>query len=286
MILMHAGSNPHDGSTLDADALPTIIRAIERRGYGFTTLPQAYAAAFPSWARGSRRLQSLSPLQRFIGLGLPIYCGGSRRRDVALTFDDGPGPATAATLRLLRRYGDRATFFLVGRNLSEWPRLPGAEAALGAVGDHTWTHPFLTRLPPSEVEREIASTQTALERMTGGAVVLFRPPYGFHDATVDDDVRRLGMLEVLWSLDSHDSYPPPGASAEEIARTLAHSVRPGSIVLLHENLTQTQRALPTVLRQLRAAGFTSVSIPELFTFDPPTLEQIRAGVHGCPGANA
>jgi peptidoglycan/xylan/chitin deacetylase (PgdA/CDA1 family) len=289
MILMHAGSNPHDGSTLDADALATIIRAIERRGYGFTTLPQAYATAFPSWAKGERRLQSrdgVSPaLARFIRLGLPIYCGGRHGRTVALTFDDGPWPATAATLRLLRHYGERATFFLVGRNLAEWPRLPRLEAALGAVGDHTWTHPFLTRLPPRDVEREISTAQSAIERATAAPVELFRPPYGFHDATVDRDVRRLGMLQVLWSLDSRDSYPPPGANAAAIARTLAQSVRPGSIVLLHENLRQTQLALRTILRQLRSAGLTSVSIPELLEHDPPTLVELHAGIRGCSDAN-
>jgi peptidoglycan/xylan/chitin deacetylase (PgdA/CDA1 family)/N-acetylmuramoyl-L-alanine amidase len=294
IILMHAGSNPHDGSTLDADALATIVRALRRRGYGLTTLPQAYAAAFPRWAAGSRRPQlrtaslrtNSRALGRLVRSGLPLYCGGSRRRDVALTFDDGPGPATSATLRLLRRFGERATFFLVGRNLREWARLPRAETALGAVGDHTWTHPFLTRLPPATMQREIAATQTALQRTTGAPVLLFRPPYGFHDAAVDEEVRRLGMVQVLWSLDSHDSYPPPGASAAMIVRTLARSLRPGSIVLLHENLRQTQLALPAVLRDLHSRHLESVSIPELLAFDPPTLEQLRAGIQGCPGARA
>ena len=220
---------------------------------------------------------------RFIRLGLPLYCGGARRRDVALTFDDGPGPATNRTLRLLRRYGESATFFLVGRNLAEWPGLAREEASLGAVGDHTWTHPFLTRLGAAAVEREIAPTQRALERLTGRAVLLFRPPYGFHDRTVDRVVRRRGMLQVLWSLDSRDSYPPPGASAVEIVRTLARSLRPGSIVLLHENLPETQLALPTLLRDLRSKGLRSVSVPELLALDPPTVAQLRRGIHGCPG---
>jgi peptidoglycan/xylan/chitin deacetylase (PgdA/CDA1 family) len=294
IILMHAGSNPHDGSMLDADALGTIVRAVRRRGYGFTTLPQAYAAAFPRWATGSHRLQvrtasprtNSGPLGRFVRLGLPLYCGGSHGPDVALTFDDGPGSDTRATLRLLRRFDERATFFLVGRNLREWPGLPRAETAVGAVGDHTWTHPFLTRLPPTAMRREIAATQVALERVTGAPVLLFRPPYGFHDAAVDQEVRRLAMLQVLWSLDSHDSYPPPGARAAKIVRTLARSLRPGSIVLLHENLRQTQLALPALLRALHSRELESVSIPELLAFDPPTLEQLHAGIRGCPGASA
>jgi peptidoglycan/xylan/chitin deacetylase (PgdA/CDA1 family) len=186
----------------------------------------------------------------------------------------------------LRRFDERATFFLVGRNLAEWPQIPRAEVELGAVGDHTWTHPLLTRLPRAEMAAEIARTQTALERDTGAAVGLFRPPYGFHDAAVDTETRRLGMLEVLWSLDSRDSYPPPGAGAAEIVRTIAHSLRPGSIVLIHENRRQSLDALPAVLHGLRARGLRSVSVPELLALDPPSLGQLRAGIHGCPGANA
>jgi peptidoglycan/xylan/chitin deacetylase (PgdA/CDA1 family) len=205
---------------------------------------------------------------------------------VALTFDDGPGPATSKTLDLLRKSGASATFFLVGENLREWPELPRAEAALGAVGDHTWTHPFLTRLTTAAMQREISSTQVALERATGGPVLLFRPPYGFHDAAVDREVRRLGMLQVLWSLDSRDSYPPPGATAAQIIQTLRTSLHPGSIVLLHENLRETERALPSVLRLLRSEHLQSVSVPELVALDPPTLAQLRDGIRGCPGANA
>jgi peptidoglycan/xylan/chitin deacetylase (PgdA/CDA1 family) len=294
ILLMHVGSNPNDGSTLDARALPAIIRAIERRGYAFTTLSQAYALAYPRWAAAGRHAQprrlavrlASAPIERFVRRGLPLYCGGSRTGYVALTFDDGPGPATAMALRLLRRFRERATFFLVGRNLAEWPRLPRAELTLGAVGDHTWTHPFLTRLPRPEVDVEIARTQQALARATGAPVQLFRPPYGFHDVAVDREVRRLGMLEVLWSLDSRDSYPPPGASADEIVRTLARSLRSGSIVLMHENLRQTELALPAILRWLRAAHLRSVGVQQLLALDPPSLAQLRAGIHGCPGANA
>jgi peptidoglycan/xylan/chitin deacetylase (PgdA/CDA1 family) len=286
VILMHVGSNPGDGSTLDADSLRTLIRRIERRGYAFATLPEVYASAYPRWRNDFRRARASEPhssavLSKFVRIGLPLYCGAPRGHEVAMTFDDGPGPDTAAALAVLRQFGERATFFLVGRNLARWPKLPRAELELGAIGDHTWTHPFLTRLPPDEVDREIARTQTALARTTGGSVRLFRPPYGFHDWAVDRETRRLGMLEVLWSLDSGDSYPPPGAGAAKIIRSFARLIHPGSIVLMHENRPQTLAALPRVLNGLRARGLHSVSVPELLALDPPTLAQLRAGIHGC-----
>ncbi len=295
IILMHAGSNPNDGSTLDADALVRIIARIERRGYTFVTVPQAYAVAYPAWRHlfassgertGSRlRASPARELAQLIRVGRPLYCGSPRRPYLALTFDDGPGPDTAATITLLHRYGDRATFFLVGRNLRAWPRVPRAELSVGAVGDHTWTHPFLTRLSSRAAASQIERTQAALERAIGTAVRLFRPPYGFHDAAIDSAARRLGMLEVLWSLDSHDSYPPPGASPFEIERTIKRLARPGSIVLLHENLRTTATALPVLLRELRARGLRSVSVPQLLALDPPTESQLAAGLHGCLAAN-
>jgi len=283
IILMHVGSNPGDGSTLDADGLATMIRLIESRGYRFATLPAIYAGAYPDWRIGGASDGTISSrmLGRFVHLGLPLYCGAARGRYVALTFDDGPGPATPAALALLRRFGDRATFFLVGRNLARWPGLPRAELERGVVGDHTWTHPFLTRLAPREMDAEIARTQAALVRATRAPVRLFRPPYGFRDAAIDHEARRLGMLDVLWSLDSGDSYPPPGASAGKIVRTLARLVRPGSIMLLHENRRQTMAALPAVLRELRARGFRAVTVPELLAVDPPSVAQLRAGFSGC-----
>ena len=299
IILMHVGSNPGDGSTLDADGLATMIRRIESRGYAFTTLPRTYAAAYPGWTGTLRRrvrtpssARSVAPslsgaseaaLGRFIRLGLPLYCGGSHGRYVALTFDDGPGPATGVALGLLSRFGDRATFFLVGRNLARWPETPRAALKVGAIGDHTWTHPFLTRLAPSEINAEMERTRAALARATGAAVRLFRPPYGFRDAAVDHEASRLGMLQVLWSIDSGDSYPPPGASAGKIVRTLARLVRPGSIVLMHENLRQTLKALPGVLRDLSERRLRSVTVPELLVRDPPSLVQLRAGINGCTG---
>jgi peptidoglycan/xylan/chitin deacetylase (PgdA/CDA1 family) len=289
IILMHVGSNPGDRSTLDADGLATAIRRIESRGYTFATLPEVYAVLYPHWSAALRRKTvrrkpaSSAALRNFLRLGLPIHCGAPRGGYVALTFDDGPGPSTATALKLLHRFGDRATFFLVGRNIAQWPSLPRAELALGAVGDHTWTHPFLTHLRTPEVDAEIDRTQLALERVTGAEVRLFRPPYGLRDATVDREVSRRGMLDVLWSLDSGDSYPPPGAGAAKIIRTLALRVRPGSIVLMHENRPQTMQALQVVLRGLAARGLRSVDVPSLLALDPPSLAQLRAGIGGCSG---
>src|SRR4051794_20241679 len=98
-------------------------------------------------------------LDAALSRGEPIYCGGGRGNVVALTFDDGPGPFTERLLALLRAADAHATFFLVGSRLRDWPEAPRAESELGAVGNHTWSHPHLTELPTWLVWTELLRTQ-------------------------------------------------------------------------------------------------------------------------------
>jgi peptidoglycan/xylan/chitin deacetylase (PgdA/CDA1 family) len=243
-----------------------------------TTRARVTTAARPAH-EPKRRTTSDAALDRLIRVGLPLYCGGSRGRSVALTFDDGPGPYTKLALRMLRLAHARATFFLVGRNLAGWPDVPRHELRLGALGDHTWTHAFLIGMPASSLHSELARTQAGIARAGSAPVRLFRPPYGARDAAVDAKAHALGMLEVLWSIDSNDSQ---GADYLQIARNVLSAIRPGSIVLLHENRGQTLRALNYhILPALHRRRLKLVSVPELLAHDPPTRAQLRAGAAGC-----
>ena len=111
--------------------------------------PRPVSAAFVIARQRERAITRLE------GLAIPVFCGASHGREVALTFDDGPGPYTARILAILRRHHAQATFFLVGNRIRYWPRLPAAEATIGAVGDHTWSHADLGRLPRKTANGEI-----------------------------------------------------------------------------------------------------------------------------------
>lgn len=235
-------------------------------------------AAAVSAARTRARGGEPAEVRRLIGLGRPIYCAGRHGREVALTFDDGPGPYTHLALRKLRSWGDRATFFVVGRNIPLMPSITRRERALGAVGDHTFTHPLLTALPAAQAEGEIVRAQAALARSSGAPVFLFRPPYGAHDRRIDSIARAHGLLEILWTVDSADSL---GADYAQIARNVIAGVRPGAIILMHENRGQTIRALASILPALRRRDLRAVSVSELLSDDPPSRAQLRAGGLGC-----
>jgi peptidoglycan/xylan/chitin deacetylase (PgdA/CDA1 family) len=203
----------------------------------------------------------------------PLYCGGRRGRYVALTFDDGPSSYTPRVLRLLRRAHARATFFVIGRRAAAWPELVRAESLLGAVGNHTWTHPRLVSLARRDVIRQLLRTQAAIVRATGGVrPVLFRPPYGVGTPAETAAVHALRLVDVRWSVDSLDSRP--GANARSVVRNVLAGLRPGAVVLLHEIYPWTVAALPRILRALRHRGLTPVTIPELVALDPPSHAEL------------
>src|SRR5205085_3278359 len=134
------------------------------------------------------------------------------------------------------------------------------EARAGAVGDHTFNHASLTRLNPQERAFEIGQMRQVLEVATGTPVRLFRPPYGMRDSNVDAAVQQFGMLQTTWNVDTQDSE---GASAAAIQQRAAEGIRPGAIVLMHENKPETLVALPRILRTLQRRGYRSVTVPEL-----------------------
>jgi peptidoglycan/xylan/chitin deacetylase (PgdA/CDA1 family) len=200
-----------------------------------------------------------------------VSCGGGRGDAVALTFDDGPGPYTASVLRLLRARGASATFFLVGNRLPYWPKLARVEARLGAVGDHTFSHPRLTQLPHWLVWLELMRTQYALRSALGAKPLLFRTPYALHSPAIDAVVHELGLVEVFWDVDSRDDVP--FAKPASIVRTVEQGLRPGAIVLLHDIHPWTLRALPGILDAIARRGLRAVTVPQLLALDPPSPGQ-------------
>lgn len=217
-------------------------------------------------------------MRKLIAMGKPIYCGGHRGNEVALTFDDGPGTYTKLAIAKLRKHGVKATFFVVGRNIPLLPEAIREERALGAVGDHTFTHPLLTALSPTRAESEIVSTQAAVERASGGPAFLFRPPYGAHNATIDSIVREHNLLEIMWTVDSADSL---GADYAQIERNVIDGLRPGAIILMHENHGQTIRAMLNIFAAIERKRLRTVSVARLLSDDPPSEAQVRAGGLGC-----
>jgi peptidoglycan/xylan/chitin deacetylase (PgdA/CDA1 family) len=232
--------------------------------------------ASQSW--GLETAAQVKAVSRLAAYGLPLYCGGSSKRMVALTFDDGPGVYTHLAIKKLRASHVQTTFFLVGKEIYAWPRWAQREKPYAAFGDHTMTHPFLPALPLAEMVQEMGRAKALIERTVGEPVVLFRPPYEGRTPAIDHEARSLGLLEVLWNVDSRDSL---GANYIGIEHNVIAGLHPGSIILMHENHGQTIRALATIFAALVSRHLEAVTVPELVAEDPPSLAQLRAGAGGC-----
>ncbi len=199
-----------------------------------------------------------------------VSVGGGRRREIALTFDDGPGPYTTRVLRVLRRLHAPATFFWVGRWVAQYRSVAAAEVRGGyAIGSHTQTHPPLGRLSLDDQRKEIAQGSGAVESLGLPRPRLFRPPYGSFDQTTLGLLAQRHMLMVLWTVDTRD-FSSPGA--KRISYLAISGARPGAIILMHDGggeRHQTLAALPKIIRALRQRRYQLVTIPRLLQDDPP-----------------
>ncbi len=191
-----------------------------------------------------------------------LWRGNPRRREVALTFDDGPSPlVTPLLLAILHRYGTPATFFVIGAHARAYPYLVAEMAAAGdEVGDHTFDHPNLTSLSPQAAAQEIDAAAEVIREVTGRPPRWFRPPGGDYTAAVADAARRAGMGLAMWTENSGDWAAPP---AKTLADQVPLRVEPGSIILLHSTTLVTARALPQIIVELRRRGYTLVTLSQL-----------------------
>lgn len=211
-----------------------------------------------------------------------VRAGGRRRREVALTFDDGPGPYTPAVIRVLRRMHAPATFFEIGF-MEHWFHASTRRQLRDGfpIGDHTQTHPKMAFLSPPAQRAEILDQAAAIRREGAPRPRLFRPPYGSFNRATLRTLRRLRMLMVLWTVDTSD-YARIGPKA--IVQRALGGARPGAIILLHDaggDRSQTVTALPYIIRKLRRRHYRLVTVPRLLLDDPPPRgEKLPSGLGG------
>ena len=200
--------------------------------------------------------------------------GATKGRDIALTFDDGPGPYTMEVLKVLERYHVKATFFEIGRMLEYFSAATVRQIEDGdVIGDHTENHPELAKLSAHDQYEELFEQIARIELLGGRRPTLFRPPYGSFNATTMRELAHLHLLMVLWSVDTGD-YLQPGV--ETIVQRAVEGAHPGAIVLLHDGggtRAETIAALPQIITKLRRKGYNLVTVPQLLADDPPTAGQ-------------
>jgi peptidoglycan/xylan/chitin deacetylase (PgdA/CDA1 family) len=209
-------------------------------------------------------------INRVLAYTPAITHGGASGNEVALTFDDGPGPYTERLVGVLNRLHVQATFFAIGEEERYFSSGTVLELRSGdAVGDHTETHPMMASLSRRDQHEELFEQIARIELLGGPRPRLFRPPYGSFDATTFKELHALRLLMVLWSTDTRD-YTMPGVQA--IIQSALAGAHPGAIILMHDaggNREQTIAALPAIIAGLRRRGLHPVTVPRLMLDDPP-----------------
>jgi len=169
----------------------------------------------------------------------------------------------------LKREGVPATIFVSGRWVEGHPDAMEelASSPLIEFGDHSYDHPHMPELTPSEMEHEIDETEAALARF-GKRSIAFRPPYGELSPEVLLVLAHKGLPPVLWDVVSGD--PSVGSTAKSILHTVLKKTRPGSIIVFHINGRgwKTAEALPSVIAGLRERGFRFVHLSEMLAVRP------------------
>lgn len=178
---------------------------------------------------------------------------------IALTFDDGPYPkVTGHILDVLEKNGVCATFFVLGSRIEGREDVLTRMEELGCeIGNHSFSHADLTRLSKADCQRELSDTDAEIRRVTGHEASVVRPPYGYYNKAVRSAA---GRPLILWTVDTNDWR---GKAPGEIADYVIQQAKEGSVILMHDQQTQTADAMEMIIPTLIDEGFRFVTVSEL-----------------------
>ena len=218
----------------------------------------------PSYAMPGRRNPTLnlsSSLPK--GMGVSHSRGLTTNPYIAMTFDDGPHPKnTPRLLDMLRQRNIKATFYVIGTNVKRYPEITRRIVAEGhEIGNHTWTHPNLTKLSDAQVRSQMSSTRDQIVKTTGVLPRTVRPPYGALLTRQRKMIyNEFGYPTIMWSVDPRD-WQRPGVSV--VRDRILTETKNGSIVLAHDLHGPTVDAMPQTLDGLLAKGFQFVTVSQM-----------------------
>jgi peptidoglycan/xylan/chitin deacetylase (PgdA/CDA1 family) len=252
--------------------------------HGFFARVQALAGSGAGSLAAREAVAENAAINRTLAYTPWVRIAGAQHREIALTFDDGPGPYTPQILTILERHDVPATFFEVGvLEHYFWASTAAIVADGDVIGDHTMMHAAMSRLSGAGQRAQLLQDASAIGRHGARFPRLFRPPYGMWNASTLRLLHRYRMLMVLWTVDTSD-YRRPGVAA--IVRAALAGARPGAIILLHDaggDRSETVAALPRIIAGLRRRHYRLVTVPRLLLDNPAPRVQNIASVIGAGG---
>ncbi len=196
---------------------------------------------------------------------LKTLCQGDKNgKVVTLTFDDGPDEKmTPLVLDILKNYGIKATFFLVGNKVEQYPEIVRRIMAEGhVVANHTYSHSGLFPLSKTAaVEKELDRCDDAILSVTGKKTKLFRPPFGVTNPVIGKAVRRAGYHAIGWSVRSFDTKK--NKDRETVCTRIIRRLHNGAVILLHDRCEKSDELLQMLVVAIMERGYKFVSAEEM-----------------------
>lgn len=194
---------------------------------------------------------------------LPVYSVSREDKKIALTIDAAwEDDKTPFILDTLDKYGIKATFFLCGFWVEEYPDMVKAISEKGhEIGNHSMTHPHMNKLSSAQIKSELEKFESLISGVIGRSTKLFRVPYGEYNDTVIKTLRESGYEVVQWNIDTVDWKSE--RSAQTILDSVLGKLKDGSIILSHNNGYKIEQYLPPLIEAAKAQGYEFVTISEL-----------------------
>ncbi|MCA9400496.1 MAG: polysaccharide deacetylase family protein [Candidatus Omnitrophica bacterium] len=205
-----------------------------------------------------------------------IYRKQTNHPQVAITFDDGPSEEwTPKILAVLKKERVRATFFMLGQHVQQFPHVARRVVDDGhQIGNHGYSHHVMLYYTLPEIENEIRYTQHIIQQATGKKTNVFRPPKAWLRNAVKAKINSLGYEIVLWSLNTKDWVC---FNHKRIVKNILRNIKPGDILLFHDsgnifhsqggNRRQTVKAIDLLIQKLKKKNYQIVTIEELLSYE-------------------
>ncbi len=183
----------------------------------------------------------------------------AEKKKIALTFDDGPcAGCTNQLLDGLKKRNVKATFFLIGKNAENNPKLVRRIYEEGhLIGNHTYSHVEITKVSDEEAIQELQKTDQIIWKITGEHVQYMRPPFGAWQKELES---RLEVLPVLWTVDPLDWTTE---NVEEIVNKVVTETKENDIILLHDCYKSSVEAALRIIDDLQKEGYEFVTVDQL-----------------------